>query len=50
MSDLNDLTLSQVSDMLAEREISAVELVEANLRAIEKDRTPGACLCQCAGG
>lgn len=36
MTELNDLTLSQVSDMLAEREISAVELVEANLRAIEK--------------
>lgn len=36
MSELTDLTLSEVSDMLAKRSISAVELTEANLRAIEK--------------
>ena len=35
MTDLNLLTLSQVSDMLESGEISSVELVEANLRAIE---------------
>ena len=35
MTDLNLLTLSQVSDMLESGEISAVELVEANLRSIE---------------
>lgn len=36
MTELTDLALSQVSDMLASGEISAVELVEANLRTIEK--------------
>ena len=35
MTDLNDLSLSEVSDMLGAGEISSVELVEANLRAIE---------------
>ncbi len=35
MTDLNDLSLSEVSDLLDAGEISAVELVEANLRAIE---------------
>ena len=36
MTNLNDLSLSEVSDMLGAGEISSVELVEANLRAIEK--------------
>ncbi len=36
MTDLNDLSLSAVSDLLETGEISSVELVEANLRAIEK--------------
>lgn len=34
MTELNDLSLSEVSDMLGAGEISSVELVEANLRAI----------------
>ncbi len=36
MSELTELSLSEVSDMLAEGSISALELTEANLRAIEK--------------
>ena len=36
MSELTDLSLSEVSDMLNAGSISSVELVEANLRAIEK--------------
>ena len=36
MTELTDLALSQVSDMLASGEITAVELVEANLRTIER--------------
>ncbi len=36
MTELTDLSLSQVSDMLQAGELSAVELVEANLQAIEK--------------
>lgn len=36
MTELNDLSLSEVSDMLGVGEISAVELVEANLRAIDR--------------
>ena len=36
MSELNDLSLSEVSDLIAAGTISSVELVEANLRAIEK--------------
>ena len=36
MTDLNELSLSEVSDLLEAGEISSVELVEANLRAIEK--------------
>ena len=35
MTDLNDLSLGEVSDLLDARQISALELVEANLRAIE---------------
>ena len=36
MSELNNLSLSEVSDLLAAGTISSVELVETNLRAIEK--------------
>ncbi len=36
MTDLNDLSLSEVGDLLGAGEISSVELIEANLRAIEK--------------
>ena len=36
MSELTDLSLSEVSERLTKRSISSVELVEANLRAIEK--------------
>ena len=36
MPELTDLCLSEVSDMLAAGALSSVELVEANLRAIEK--------------
>ena len=36
MTELTDLSLSEVSDMLGAGEISSLELVEANLRAIEK--------------
>ncbi|MCY4019245.1 MAG: amidase [Chloroflexi bacterium] len=36
MSELTDLSLSQVSDMLDAGTISSLELVEANLRAIER--------------
>ena len=36
MSELTELSLSEVSEMLAKRSISAVELTEANLQAIEK--------------
>ncbi len=36
MSELTDLSLSEVSDMLDAGAISSLELVEANLRAIEK--------------
>ncbi len=36
MSELTDLSLSDVSDMLEAGTVSALELVEANLRAIEK--------------
>lgn len=36
MTELTDLSLSQVSDMLGAGELSSLELVEANLRAIEK--------------
>ena len=35
MSELTDLTLAEVSDLLDERAISAVDLVEANLQTIE---------------
>ncbi len=36
MTELTDLSLSEVSDMLGAGEISSIELVEANLRTIEK--------------
>lgn len=36
MSELTELSLSEVSDMLEKRTISAVELTEANLKAIEE--------------
>lgn len=36
MSELTDLALSEVSDMLDADAVSSLELVEANLRAIEK--------------
>lgn len=36
MSELTELSLSEVSDMLEKRAISAVELTEANLKAIEE--------------
>lgn len=36
MTELTDLSLSEASDMLAAGEVSSLELVEANLRAIEK--------------
>ena len=36
MTELNDLSLSEVSDLLGAGEISSVELVEANLRAIDR--------------
>ena len=36
MSELTDLSLSEVSDMLEAGTISSLELVEANLRAIER--------------
>ena len=36
MSELTDLSLSEVSDMLEAGTVSSLELVEANLRAIER--------------
>lgn len=36
MSELTDLTISEASDLLARRSVSAVELTEANLRRIEE--------------
>lgn len=36
MSELTDLTIREVSDLLAKRSVSAVELTEANLRKIEE--------------
>ncbi|MCY4061275.1 MAG: amidase [Chloroflexi bacterium] len=36
MTELTDLSLSEASDMLGAGEVSSLELVEANLRAIEK--------------
>ena len=46
MTELTDLSLSEVSDLLSAGETSSVELVQANLLAIEKTEPSRPCLRQ----